>query len=417
MNGLLFGAIADDFTGGSDLSGMLSQGGVRTLQLFGLSHDTRVLERAASYSAIVLCLKTRSIEPEDACRQALDALEILQCLGARQIQFKYCSTFDSTERGNIGPVTEALVRAMNGEATIAVPALPVNGRTQYLGHLFVDKQLLSDSPMRYHPLNPMTDSNLVRFLGRQTSLRVGLVDLHALRRGNALRVPGIDIALVDAVEDSDLALIAEGCADMPLVTGGSGLGITLPGVWRSRGWLQATAQTKDAKPQPSGTLILAGSCSAATLEQLRLAEASGMPVIRLDLARLNSGGTQDALKAARPHLERGQALCIRSSAAKEDRTESASHLGTHIEEAFGEIARRAVRDSGITRLIVAGGETSGAVVNALGITAAEITHVIDPGVPALRTLDDPPLHLALKSGNFGVPDFFRKTMRLWEQQA
>jgi uncharacterized protein YgbK (DUF1537 family) len=413
--GLLFGAIADDFTGGSDLAGMLSEQGVGTLQLFGATQPAGVLARASDYQAIVLCLKTRSIEPQEACAQSLQALDVLQGLGARQIQFKYCSTFDSTEKGNIGPVTAALMRAMGVAHTIAVPALPVNGRTQYLGHLFVGGLLLSESPMRNHPLNPMTDSNLVRFLQKQTTLRTGLIDLHSLRQGSPLHADGVDIALVDAVEDADLERIAERCVDMPLITAGSGVGMKLPRVWRDRGRLDTAEGAATSKSRPSGTLILAGSCSAATLEQLRELEAAGCPIHRLDVSRLDDGETERALEAVLPVVMSGGAACVRSSAAKDERTDSPA-IGGRIEAVFGEIARRVITQRAATRIIVAGGETSGAVVNALGITAAEITGVIDPGVPAIRTLEDPPVDLALKSGNFGARDFFLKTIRNWERQ-
>ena len=202
---LEFATIADDFTGGSDLAGMLFEQGVRTVQLFGTAGAPSV---SAGTQAVVLSLKSRSVEPDRAVAMTLDALATLRRLDPRQIQFKYCSTFDSTERGNIGPVTEALLTSLDAPFTIAVPALPVNGRTQYLGHLFVQGTLLSESPMRDHPLNPMTDSNLVRFLQKQTAVRVGLIDLATLRRGDMraaadrLRAEGVRIALVDAIEES-----------------------------------------------------------------------------------------------------------------------------------------------------------------------------------------------------------------------
>lgn len=414
----LFAAIADDFTGGADLAGMLAASGVRTLQLFGADQRAEVLERARGYDAVVLCLKTRSVPAPEACRESLHALEFLRALPARQVQFKYCSTFDSTDRGNIGPVTDALMTALGVDFTIAVPALPVNRRTQYMGHLFVGSELLADSPMRHHPLNPMTDSNLVRFLQRQTRRRVGLVDLLQLRAGRGLGCDA-EIALVDAIEDTDLDLIAAACVDMPLVTGGSGLGMALPRVWRGKGWLEGIADHSTAACTPSGTLILAGSCSAATLHQLRLLEESGCPVLRLDLAALSRDAGAEVNRAmtfALPYLGKHRAVCLRSSAPQNGRTVSAG-AGEAIERAFAAIAARAVRKHAVRRLIVAGGETSGAVVQALGVTAAEVVTVIDPGVPAMRSLGEPALDLALKSGNFGAPDFFLKTLRYWDTTA
>ena len=405
----LFGAIADDYTGGADLAGMLRERGVRTVQLFGIPHDLSVAE---GYEVVVLCLKSRSIAPSGACGQSLSALEALRRLGARQIQFKYCSTFDSTERGNIGPVTDALMQALGVESTIAVPALPVNGRTQYLGHLFVGSQLLSDSPMRHHPLNPMTDSNLVRHLQAQTRRRVGLIDLHTLRQGAAvITEPGI--ALVDAIAEEDLDIIAQAFADLPLITGGSGLGMSLPRVWRERGLLSGGHQF-DAEPAPLGrTLILSGSCSAATLNQLEELERAGHSPIRVNVSTLMQDPAAELhrLEAA---CADSDVACVRSSAPAPER-ESGERVSAAIEALFGQLAKRLVDSGGVTRIIVAGGETSGAVVNALDIKAVEILDTIDPGVPALKALGGKPLRLALKSGNFGAPDFFLKTIRKWNQ--
>jgi 3-dehydrotetronate 4-kinase len=404
----LLGAIADDYTGGSDLAGMLRERGVRTVQLFGIPEDLGVAE---GYQAVVLCLKSRSIAAPEACDQSLAALEALGRLGARQIQFKYCSTFDSTERGNIGPVTDALMEAMGVESTIAVPALPVNGRTQYLGHLFVGSQLLSDSPMRNHPLNPMTDSNLVRHLQAQTKRRVGLIDLHTLRRGAAAAEPGI--ALVDAISEADLDTIAEAFVDLPLITGGSGLGMALPRVWRNRGLLSGSGKLQTEPALPGRTLILSGSCSAATLKQLDELENAGYSSVRVDVARLmeNAPAELDRLVTACANTD---VAAVRSSAPASERVPD-EQASTAIEALFGQLAKHLVESRGVTSIIVAGGETSGAVVNALGIKAVEILDTIDPGVPALKALGNRPLRLALKSGNFGAPDFFLKTMRKWNE--
>lgn len=422
MTPCLFGAIADDYTGGSDLAGMLRERGVRTLQLFGLPRPDEIEAAAGKYEAVVLCLKSRSIDPADACAQSVEALGALRRLGARQIQFKYCSTFDSTSRGNIGPVTDVLLDALGSEFTIAVPALPVNGRTQYFGHLFVGSQLLSDSPLRHHPLNPMTDSNLVRHLQAQTQSRVGLIDWFAVQAGpdairarmEALRTEGVRIALVDAVTESDLDRIADAVADMPLITGGSGLGMALPKVWRTQGHAEL-----DTAAAPGGTLILSGSCSAATLEQLRVLETAGHPAIPVNMRDVAGDFAAEACRLAEQAVgvlsEKGVAV-VRSSAAATDRTDSSPGLPASIEQCFGQIARILAASGRITRLIVAGGETSGAVINALGIRAVEVMSPIDPGVPGLRTIHGPPLWLALKSGNFGAPDFFQKTMRYWDQK-
>ena len=388
-----FAAIADDFTGGADLAGMLAERGVRTLQCFGV--PPQLEDVAGEYDAVVVCLKSRSIAADAACRVSLEALAALRPLAPRQIQFKYCSTFDSTEQGNIGPVTEALMNALHIGATVAVPALPVNGRTQYMGHLFVNGQLLSDSPLRDHPLNPMRQSNLVEHLRPQTRLPVGLVDLNTVRSGPAAIRAALEegIYLVDAIADEDLATIAEAVADAPLITGGSGLAMSLPGLRRN--------EANFSPPSGGGpALVLAGSCSAATLEQLRVFEAAGYGTLRMsDPAELNA-----VARGAQAELEQGRTVCIRSSAPADERRAAPEA----IEAAFAELARRLVPCT--RRIVVAGGETSGAVVNALEVRMAEVVRVIDPGVPALRTLGDRPLFLALKSGNFGAHDFFLKAI-------
>lgn len=397
---VLFAAIADDFTGGSDLAGMLFEQGVRTALLFGAADLPE-----SGYDAAVVCLKTRSIPAADARRQTRVALERIVAAGVRQVQFKYCSTFDSTPAGNIGPVIDELMSAMDVAYTVAVPALPVNGRTQYLGHLFVNGQLLSESPMRHHPLNPMEDSNLVRWLQRQTSRKIGLIPLNSVRTGAFTQPEAVEIALVDAVADEDLHSIAEAVCDLPLITGGSGLGMKLPQVWRQRGLLTQQSAVTAAEPPRPGTLILAGSCSAATLQQLDALEQSGVSAIRVDVPALGPAEITRLERAARTNLDTNGVAAIRSSAPAGERATGAEAA---IEKAFADLARRLAPSVGT--LIVAGGETSGAVIEALEIRAVELTRIIDPGVPMLRTLYGDRLSLALKSGNFGSRDFFAKAM-------
>lgn len=403
MNCLL-AAVADDFTGGSDLAGMLRERGVKTLLLFGVPENTA--NWRGLYQAVVVCLKTRAAEPDEARRQSVAAVQALQPLWPRQVLFKYCSTFDSTPRGNIGPVTEALLEATGANFTVHLPALPVNGRTQYLGHLFVNGELLSESPLRDHPLNPMTDPNLVRWLGLQTRQKVGLLSLKDVRgalrdRAEELQATGVTMALVDAVENLDLDLAAEAFADLPLLCGGSGWGVALPAVWRRRGWLEEQETVSVGGDASVPTAVLAGSCSAMTLRQLRLFSA---PQVAVDVPALQRDREGEL---ARLMAVDARPLVIRSSAEKAAQREGAA---PEIEWLFGELARRLVAERGIRRLIVAGGETSGAVVSALGVAAAEVTRVIAPGVPALRTLGETPLRLVLKSGNFGGEDFFAKAV-------
>lgn len=394
-----FAAIADDFTGGSDLAGMLFGQGVRTVQTFGVpgAEEVGLIGR---YEAVVVSLKTRSVEAGEAVEESLRAWRALEGLRPRQWQFKYCSTFDSTPRGNIGPVAAALMDAMGVGFTIAVPALPVNGRTQYNGHLFVLGELLSESPMRAHPLNPMTDANLVRWLQLQTSKQVGLIPWSVVARGaeavrakaRELEREGVGMALVDAITDEDMARIAEAFADAALVTGGSGLAVHLPRLWG----VERGAAVEE-EPMAGRTLVLSGSCSRATLEQLAALRETGASVLPYAASR----------EEAEAALERDGFVAIASSAAPEGRTPGAER---EIEWKMAEWARQMVSECGVRRVIVAGGETSGAVVEALGVRAVELTGILDPGVPSLRTLGGEPLALALKSGNFGSRDFFRKAM-------
>jgi uncharacterized protein YgbK (DUF1537 family) len=399
----LFAAIADDYTGGADLAGMLFEQGVRTVQVFGLQSEAFFREIKGRFQAVVLSLKSRSIPAADACRLSIQAYERLRILEPGQVQFKYCSTFDSTREGNIGPVAEALMERMDAGFTVAVPALPVNGRTQYLGHLFVGGRLLAETHMRHHPVNPMTDSNLVRHLQAQMRRKAGLISLASVqcgpesirRRIASLRQEGVAVALVDCISDADLEAIARAVADLPLVTGGSGLAMKLPALWGVE-----AASAPPLAASSGSVLVLAGSCSAATLEQLEAARAAGIPMFRLDDAAIDRA------------LESAGAAIVYSSAPESERDPG---MAAAIERAFGEIARRMVRERGVGRLVVAGGETSGAVVNALGIPAVEITAILDPGVPALASLGQPPLALVLKSGNFGTPDFFAKAIRYLRQ--
>lgn len=378
---------------------MLYEQGVRTVLLFGIGSIPE------GYDAAVVCLKTRSIAAGQARALTMEALNRLRERSPRQIQFKYCSTFDSTPEGNIGPVIDELLAAFPAPYTVAVPALPVNGRTQYLGHLFVNGAPLNESPMRHHPLNPMTDANLVRWLQRQTERRVGLVALPDVRSGQFAVEPGVEIALVDAIADDDLARIAEAVCDLPLITGGSGLAMKLPAVWRRRGLLPPAGEQAKAAPARPGALILAGSCSAATLDQLKAWEEGGHTAIAMKVAALDEEELARLERAARGAIDRTGVALIRSSALPDARVPGAAEA---VERAFARLAVRLTPMVG--KLIVAGGETAGAVVDALGVRAVELTGILDPGVPALRTVEEPGLWLALKSGNFGSRDFFTKAL-------
>lgn len=418
---MLLGCIADDFTGASDLANTLTRGGMRTVLTVGV--PAAPLDEPAD--AVVVALKTRTIAPAAAVAQSLAAFAWLRKAGAQQLLFKICSTFDSrfaTEpRGNIGPVASALRLALGGEGCVPVcPAFPATGRTVYRGHLFVGDQLLSDSGMARHPLTPMTDANLVRVLQAQCEEPVARIDLDTVRDGaaaigarlDALAGDGAGFAIVDAIDDADLLALGAALDGRPLAVGGSGIALGLPGRFAQRGLL---VEHPPLDVQGSGRcVLLAGSCSVATRAQV-VAQAAVGPLLRVDPARVSDTGyLADAVDWC---LAQERTPLVASSAAPEEvaaaRSARGAALADEIEHFFGALAA-ALRARGVRRFVVAGGETSGAVVTALGIRAMQVGAEIDPGVPALRARTADPgevLSLALKSGNFGAPDFFARAQR------
>lgn len=412
----LLGCIGDDFTGSTDLANTLVRHGMRSVQLIGVPRQAEQVDA----DAVVIALKSRSIPVRDAVTQSLDALAWLRAAGCRQFFFKYCSTFDSTDAGNIGPVADALLDALAANFTLACPAFPENGRSVYKGHLFVGDKLLNESGMEHHPLTPMTDANLVRVLARQVKAKVGLVPYETVARGaraiddafQRLCADGARFAIVDAIANADLHAIGEAAVDFPLLTGGSGVAVGLPENFRRRGLLQET-DTADALPRIDGlSAVLSGSCSVATQGQVQ-EMCKTRPNLKIDLLAHTSGSNQvdAALAWALPKLATGPVLFYTTDtpdAVKAIQTRlGRDKAGTLGEEVLAQIAVRLVA-AGVRRLVIAGGETSGAVVNALGITGLRIGPQIDPGVPWTASLDEPTLALALKSGNFGTPDFFTK---------
>ena len=417
---MLLGCIADDVTGASDLAATLVREGMRTVQVLGLPAADAPPPEA---DAVVIALKSRTIPAAEAVEQSLAALTWLRQGGARQIFFKYCSTFDSSDAGNIGPVADALLEALGSDLTIFCPAFPTNGRSIYQGHLFVGDRLLSESGMQHHPLTPMTDPDLVRVLARQTPHPVGLAayasvaaGTEALReRFETLRQEGKRHAIVDALEDAHLRTIGAAAAELPLLTGGSGLALGLPENFRRAGLLQT--QASDALPEVQGpAVVLSGSCSRATNGQVAYMKQRA-PAFALDPLALARGAqrVEEILEWARGHLG-DRPLMIYATAEPEKVAAVQAELGREaagslIEETMAALGRGLV-DAGARRLVIAGGETSGAVVQALGISALQIGREIDPGVPWTVSLGEPQLLLALKSGNFGTEDFFEKAFKL-----
>lgn len=415
----LLGCIADDFTGATDLANMLVRGGMRTVQSIGIPAADVASQLDAD--AIVIALKSRTVPAADAVAQSLEALHWLRERGCEQIFFKYCSTFDSTAAGNIGQVSEALLQALGSDFTLACPAFPENGRTVFRGHLFVQDQLLSESGMQHHPLTPMTDANLVRVLQAQTQGKVGLLRYDSVAGGvesirariAQLRADGVSMAVADALCDTDLYLLGEACAQLPLLTGGSGLALGLPGNFRRAGKLR----TLDATQVPAvkgAEVVLAGSASQATRGQVANWLQAGRPALRIDPLALAAGKpvVEEALAFAADHAQ--TVLIYATNTADEvkavQRELGAERAGHLVEQAMGRIAS-GLREAGVRRFVVAGGETSGAVVQALNIQLLQIGAQIDPGVPACVSTPGEPLALALKSGNFGGVDFFDKALK------
>jgi uncharacterized protein YgbK (DUF1537 family) len=412
---LLLGCIADDFTGATDLANTLVKGGMTAVQVIGV--PTGPLPEA---DAVIIALKSRTAPVGEAVAQSLAACEALLAAGAKQIFWKYCSTFDSTDQGNIGPVADALLKRLGSGFALACPAFPTNGRTIYLGHLFVGNALLNESGMENHPLTPMTDANLVRVLGRQTDGAVGLVPFNTVEQGAAatrqammrLGEQGRRYAIVDAVTDQHLLAIGEAAAQHALITGGSGVAMGLPENFRRAGLLPERGDAASLPPMQGMAAVVAGSCSRATLGQIGLAR-DHVPVLELDaLATPDAAAlTAQALDWVAGKLSADRPVVIAASAPPEKVAALQAKLGRDAAGALIETAMAAIAEGlvaqGVGRLVVAGGETSGAVVQRLGVTALRIGPEIDPGVP--WTFAEPRgLHLALKSGNFGARDFFLK---------
>ena len=416
---MLLGCIADDFTGATDLANNLVRSGMRTLQTIGVP----AAPLAGGVDAVVVALKSRTIVAADAVAQSLAALDWLKRAGCRQFYFKYCSTFDSTPQGNIGPVAEALMDALGANIAIACPAFPTNARTIYMGNLFVGELPLSESGMRHHPLTPMTDASLVRVLQAQSRGKVGLVAWTAVAAGEqairarfaALEAEGVRLAVVDAISDADLGAIAAACADHPLITAGSGIAIGLPENFRRAGLLPLRADAAELPRVPGLAAVISGSCSQATNGQVAHWIESGRPAIRIDPREIFRGTdvAAGALLQAAPLLASGPVLFYATATPEEVKSVQVelgvAEAGAMVERALAGIAQGLIA-RGVTRLVVAGGETSGAVVQALGVTALKIGPQIDPGVPWTATQGAQPILLALKSGNFGSRDCFVKAL-------
>ena len=411
----VLGCIADDFTGATDIAGLLARSGASVSLRIGVPdmppENTAALE--------VIALKCRTSSVEEAVSDTSAALRWLQKAGAQRFFWKYCSTFDSTDKGNIGPVAEALMNALGTEQTIYCPAFPENGRSIFMGNLFVGTEPLAESPMKNHPLTPMRDSNLMRLLEPQVTKPVALINRLTVARGaDAVKAEMASLAkknnaahlIVDAVADEDLRTIATACRNMPLMTGGSAIAMALPGLYNEDGLLDVKAAQITHQAPEKSTVVLSGSCSEMTNAQVAHYCATGAPAYQLDPLLLAEHGVQSCLDwLAKQDLQHAPLIYATANPASVKEAQEklgVDRAGEVVEEALAAIAVFA-RDKGVRRFIIAGGESSGAVTQALSVTALSVGPEIAPGVPWTFCISDNiDLALTLKSGNFGTENFF-----------
>ena len=415
---MILGCIADDFTGATDLANNLVRAGMRALQTIGVPAPGAAADDA---DAVVVALKSRTAPVDEAVSQSLEAARWLRAQGARQIYFKACSTFDSTPQGNIGPVAEALLDELAADFAIVTPAFPENGRTVFKGHLFVGDLLLSDSPMRQHPLTPMTDANLVRVLQAQCRReRVGLIEQRSVARGEAavrerialLQGQGVRFGIADAIGDDELRTLAAATREAKLVVAGSGLAIGIPALHG----LAPSAQASQLPPPRGARASVSGSCSAATNAQVAHFIDAGGAAFAVDPLRIAAGQDVAAQALAWARTRLGAAPLLVHATADAAQVQAvqaqlgAQRAGALVEDTLARVAQ-GLAEAGVGQLLVAGGETSGACVQRLGVTQLRIGPQIDPGVPWCHAPQQR-LHLALKSGNFGGVDFFSRAFTL-----
>uniref|UniRef100_A6VYE0 3-oxo-tetronate kinase n=1 Tax=Marinomonas sp. (strain MWYL1) TaxID=400668 RepID=A6VYE0_MARMS len=410
---MLLGVIADDFTGATDIAGFLVENGMRTIQVNGIPSANMEINA----DAVVVSLKSRSCPTEQAIEQSVAALKWLQAQGCKQFYFKYCSTFDSTTKGNIGPVTDALLDVLGEDFTIVCPALPVNGRTVFNGHLFVLGQLLSESGMRNHPVTPMTNSNLMDLMDAQSKGKTGLINYQSIEQGAdaiigefaELKAQGKRYAVVDAFTAEHLNEIGKAVSSLKLVTGGSGLAAGIAKNWGEH--LQDQTQAKQAgHPAKAPTVIFSGSCSVMTNKQVELYKAkASFFALDIEQCMSNENYVNEVFDWVISHANESLAPIVYATADAEKLKTIQQQYGAEassqaVETLFSMLAIK-LQDSGIRNFIVAGGETSGVVTQSLKVDSFHIGPQIAPGVPWVKAINQD-LSLALKSGNFGDENFF-----------
>ncbi|WP_085909763.1 3-oxo-tetronate kinase [Kiloniella majae] len=423
---IILGCIADDLTGATDLAMILVREGMKTVQVVG---EPNTDTPAPDAEAVVVALKSRTNDAQEAISMTINSCKWLQSLGAKQIFFKYCSTFDSTDKGNIGPVTDALMSHLECSSTIACPAFPENKRTVYQGYLFVNDGLLSESSLRNHPLTPMKDANLKRILSSQSSATISNLYFEQIEMGHEVISQAIagketgprTIHITDALNDNHLRSIGKACKDMKLVTGGSAVAQGLPLNFEEQGFLSSRKEEQPFSTPKGPSVILSGSCSEATRGQVNYAQ-NHIPSYCLDAVAIlnNEAVAEEAVQWATDYITAGTPVLLYSSADPSvvkqiQSNQNQVNVGSRVEAVIGKIAQK-LHALGASRFVVAGGETSGAVINALNVKTMSIGPQIDPGVPWTTTIvDKKPIALALKSGNFGTEDFFIKALNQLKQ--
>jgi uncharacterized protein YgbK (DUF1537 family) len=413
----IFCAAADDDTGATDLAGMLAGQGLRTVLVI----EDAVERWAPGYDAVIVGTGSRALAPGEAYSRTREAVSRLRALAPRVIEIKYCSTFDSTPEGNIGPSLDAALDETGETFTVALPALPVNGRTTYMGHHFVGRQLLSDSPMRDHPLTPMRNADLVSHLQAQTKRRVGLAEYPVTpEKLQRLRGEGCGIAILDCVSDADLENVCEAIADLPLISGSSAPGMKLPAIWRQRGWWKPPEKAPRLRAGTGrGYLVAAGSCSRATAAQNEWLAGQGVRTFALDPLELLTG------QAELPAFQGDETVLLRTASSPADiecvrrwaagAAIGAAEAGLRIAYALARLVACRFDETPPAGLIVAGGETSGAICRTLQLGALDVGSNIEPGVPLCRSLGRFQLPAALKSGNFGSVDFYGRAIQAMKE--
>ncbi|WP_421780244.1 3-oxo-tetronate kinase [Kiloniella litopenaei] len=418
---IILGCIADDLTGATDLAMILVREGMKTVQVVG---EPNADTPAPNAEAVVVALKSRTNNAQEAISMTISSCKWLQSHGAKQIFFKYCSTFDSTDQGNIGPVTDALMKHLECSSTIACPAFPENRRTVYHGYLFVNDGLLSESSLRNHPLTPMRDSNIKRILSAQSSSKVSNLYFEQIEKGHEVIAQAVaeketgqpTIHITDALNDNHLRSIGKACKDMKLVTGGSAVAQGLPLNFEEQGLLRTRTKAQSFSAPGGASVILSGSCSEATRSQVSYAQ-NHIPSYCLDAVAILKGEpvAEEAINWATKYIDTATPVLLYSSADPSvveqiQNNQNQIDIGSRVEAVIGEIAQK-FHALGANRFVVAGGETSGAVINALAVKTMSIGPQIDPGVPwTSTTINEKPIALALKSGNFGTDDFFIKAL-------